>query len=629
MEDGFLEYYNRELRHVRETAGEFGKAFPKIAGRLGMESLEVADPYVERLLEGFAFMAARVQLKIDAKHPQFTQQLLDIIYPHYQAQMPAMAVVELQPAAQEGSLVGGFPIPRQTALWSKSGAGSKTTACEFRTTQDLTLWPVLLTQVKYYSSDSAIAAADWCVPANTRAGIRLNLKTAQGLSFNQLTLDELNIYLSGEDELPMKIYEQIFANGCGFMLRGQAPDGQNVSKTFYREQCFIHQVGFDDDEAALPFPQRSFQGYRLLQEYFSFPERFMFFKLTGLVDFLKQCSGEEVEIMILLNRSHAEMSSAIVTENFRLHCVPVINLFPKKSERVQLQNGQHNYHVSPDRTRPMDFEIYAVNKVEGFSGGTEADQQFVPFYGLYDHASDNSSASFYSTLRKPRQLSSLQKKNGPRSSYIGSEVYLSIVDAKNAPYSTELKQLGVDLLCTNRDLPLHMPVGRGGDDFTLESGAPVDSIRVIVGPSKPVASKQPSEASWQFINHLSLNYLSLQNEDSGHDAVALREMLRLYGDMQDTRIEKQIEAVRTVRTETVVRQMPVSGMVAYGRGVRVIVECDESGFEGQGFYLFGAILERFFAKYVSLNSFTEMVLISTKRGEVKTWTARCGSQQML
>lgn len=629
MEEGFLEYYNRELRHVRETAGEFGKSFPKIAGRLGMESLEVADPYVERLLEGFAFMAARVQLKIDAKHPQFTQQLLDIIYPHFQAQIPAMAVSQMQPAAQEGSLVGGFPVERDTSLWSRAGSGSKHTSCEFRTTQDMTLWPLEVSQAKYFASDSALAAAGWPCPAGVKAGIRLNFEVAQGLTFDQLGLDELDIYLAGEDELPMKIYEQIFANGMGFMLRGKAASGEEISKSFYRDQSFVQQVGFDDDQAALPFPQRSFQGYRLLQEYFAFPERFMFFKLAGLQEFIRQCVCGEIELVILLNRSQNELSSMLVLDNFLLHCVPAINLFPKKSERIQLQKGQHNYHVSPDRTRPMDFEIYSINAVEGFSGGAEAEQQFMPFYGHKDHASDNNAASFYTCLRKPRPLSNMQKKNGPRSSYIGSEMFLSIVDANHAPYSTELKQLGVDLLCSNRDLPLHMPVGRGHDDFTLESGAPVDAIRVIVGPSKPMSSKPPSEVSWQFINHLSLNYLSLQNPENGNDAVAIREMLRLYGDMQDTRVEKQIEAVRTIRTEAIVRQMPVAGVVAYGRGVRVIVECDESGFEGRGFYLLGAILERFFAKYVSLNSFTETVLVSTKRGEVKVWPARCGNQQII
>ncbi|CAA0096886.1 Uncharacterised protein [BD1-7 clade bacterium] len=629
MEQEFLDYYNQELRHVRETAGEFGKAFPKIAGRLGMETLEVSDPYVERLLEAFAFMAARVQMKLDAKHPEFTQQLMDMVYPQYQSQIPSMVISRFSPTAQEGSLASGFRINRDTALWSDASVTTRRTACQFKTTQDLTLWPLEMLDARYFSSDSALSVAQWPCSEGVRAGIRLTLKVEDGLNIHQLPMNQLRFYLAGEGELPMKIYEQIFANGTGFMIRARDEKGNPKGEPVRFGADAIVPVGFDDEEAALPYPTRSFQGYRLLQEYFAFPEKFMFFELTGMAETLAGFDTTEVDILITLDRSISDLTSAIVTENFVLNCVPAINLFSKRSERVRLEAGQHRYHVSADRTRPLDYEIYRLEAVQGFSGSSEPDQTFLPFYGNHDHASNNIRASFYTAVRKPREMSSLQQKNGPRSSYLGSEMFLSIVDGRNAPYSTDLKQLGLDFLCTNRDLPLLMPVGYGHTDFTLESGAPVDSIHIVTGPSKPLPAKSPSETSWQFLNHLSLNYLSLNNQEHHHDAVAIREMLRLYADMQDARIEKQVEAVRKIKCNPVVRQMPVKGAVAYGRGIGVALECDEAGFEGRGIFLFGAVMERFFAKYASINSFCEFTLKSTKRGEVNIWAARCGNQQIL
>ncbi len=353
MDQRFLEYYNRELRHVRETAGEFGKEFPKIAGRLGIESLEVADPYVERLLEGFAFMAARVQIKIDSQFPKFTQHLLDIVYPHFQAPLPAMAVVQLQPDLNEGALSEGFPIEKDTAMRSLLGKGDKT-SCEFRTAHELKLWPLEITDAKYFASDSELAATGWTNLQGAKAGIRLSVHTTAGLAFNQLGLDSICCYLPGNDELPMKIYEQLFANGIGFLVK---PRGDKSATPTFVEAKHICQVGFEDDQALMPYPRRSFQGYRLLQEYFAFPRRFLFFELTGLRKIIANCSSTELDIVVLLDRSNHDLHGAIGKENFLLNCTPVINLFSKRADRVQIEPGKHEYHVLPDRTRPLDFEV--------------------------------------------------------------------------------------------------------------------------------------------------------------------------------------------------------------------------------------------------------------------------------
>ena len=237
--------------------------------------------------------------------------------------------------------------------------------------------------------------------------------------------------------------------------------------------------------------------------------------------------------------------------------------------------------------------------------------------------------AFYTVHRLPRLLSSHQRRVGPRSSYIGSELYLALVDADEAPYSGHLQQLAVSTLCTNRDLPLHMPVGRGETDFTLNSGAPIKAVRCVTGPTHPRPSRAHGDTAWRLISHLSLNYLSLMDHDDQQGAMALRELLALYGDLAEASVRKQIDGMISVRSQPVTRRAPVPGPIAFARGLEVVVNLDESAFEGAGAFLLGAVLERFFAKYASINAFTETVVRSTERGEIMRWPARIGRRQIL
>ena len=624
MDQRFLDYYNQELRHVRETAAEFAKEFPKIAGRLGMDNTEVADPYVERLLEGFAFLTARIQLKLESRFPRFSQHLLEIVYPHYHKPLPAITIAQLNPNLTEGSLSEGFTVQRHTALYSILGKNERT-ACEFRTAHALTLWPLELTQASYYDSDSALASGNWGGPPQAKAGIKLCLRSTNDTAFSELKINELVLHLSGHDELPMRLYEQIFAHGLGVQIRGK---GLHKQAPEFIPQEYLQPVGFDDHESLLPGIEPSFSGYRILQEYFAFPQRFMFFKIGALANCLKNIQSTELEILILLDISDKSLNPLITKDLFQLNCTPAINLFPKRGDRLNLSDGQHEHHVLVDRTRPQDFEVYQIDEVNGYSAGGESKQSFAPFYGQTQEHLEG--GNYYTTYREPRLLSSKQKLYGSRSNYIGSEVFLAAVDASNAPIGQHIKQLDLKLLCTNRDLPLHMPTGRGRTDFTLDISAPVDSIRCICGPSKPVPALPPSETSWKFINHLSLNYLSLVNQEKEEAAQATQNMLRLYINPQDATQVKQVEALKRVRAQPIVRRLPVSaGQIAYGRGLEISIEVDESGFEGLGFFLFGTVMERFFARYTSINSFTELVLISEQRGEIKRWTARSGCKQIL
>jgi type VI secretion system protein ImpG len=390
----------------------------------------------------------------------------------------------------------------------------------------------------------------------------------------------------------------------------------------------IRRLGFEDEQALLPCPPPSFQGYRLLHEYFAFPQRYLFVELGGLGSAVRRCTGSELEVLVLLDRADPALENVMAAANFALFCTPAINLFPKRADRIHLSDQVAEHHVVADRTRPVDFEVYQVTGVTGIGAESE-EQEFLPFYASYDRLSQRNQRSFYTVHRLPRLLSDRQRRHGPRSSYVGGEIYLSLVDADETPYRGSLRQLAVTTLCTNRDLPLHMPVGRGDTDFTLASGAPVGAVRCLAGPTQPRPSHAHGDTAWRLISHLTLNYLSLADSDARQGAVALRELLALYGDLADSTVRKQIDGVGSIRATPITRRAPIPGPIAFARGLEVAVTLDESAFEGVGLFTLGAVLEQFFAKYASINSFTETVVKSTERGEIIRWPARIGRRHTL
>ncbi|MCP4041634.1 MAG: type VI secretion system baseplate subunit TssF [Gammaproteobacteria bacterium] len=624
MDSLLLQYYNRELQHIREMGSEFAREFPKIAGRLGLDSFECSDPYVERLLEGFSFLAARIQLKLDAEFPRFTQHLLEMIYPEYLTPTPSMAVVRLQPDLTEGSLAEGFTVPRHSSLFSVLGKNEQT-SCEYRTAHDVTLWPLEIIQAEYIGATTALDAPEI---RKARAGVRLRLRATAGLKFDQLTMNDLTVYLHGHDDVPMRLYEQMRGNSLGIMIR---PTSRPAPWREIIPRDSINTVGFDNDQALLPQGPRSFSGYRLLREYFSLHQRFMFLNLAGLRPALQRCSDNEVDLLVLLDRSEPFLENNVNKTNFDLFCTPAINMFPKRADRVHLTEESHEYHVVPDRTRPMDFEVYHVKGVVGHGTGSAQEQEFLPFYSTNDLTRRMDEGAYFSIRRERRLMSSVQRRQGARSSYLGSETYITLVDASEAPFSSDLRQLALTTLCTNRDLPLLMSVGKGTTDFNMESGAPVASVRCVAGPTRPRPSLAygEGEASWRLISHLSLNYLSIidTNEDEG--AAALRELLSLYGDSSEGLIRKQIEGVRSISSKGVTRRVPMPGPITFGRGLEITVTFDETQFEGTGVFLLASVLEQFFARYVSINTFTETVARTTERGEIMRWPVRIGRRHTL
>ena len=618
-----LDYYNRELAYVREQGAEFAGQFPKVAARLGMRGMEVADPYVERLLEGFAFMSARIQLKMDAEFPRFSQRLLDLVYPGYLAPTPAMGVARFVPARAEGCSPEGFTLPRHSRLRARLPAHEQT-ACEYRTAHEVTLWPLRLSDARLTAAPPDLPIAGYRWGAAVRGALRLGFETTGQVEVSALKLDSLPLFINGTADTASRLQELLHTQCVGVLIhagglpiRGMVPFPPEV----------LQAEGFAADQAILPHESRAFDGYRLLHEYFAFPERYRFFSINDMQRALRGISGTRFEIVVLLKQANSALEPLIDAANFALFCSPVVNLFHRTSDRIPVTSTRFEYHAVMERSRPLDFEIYSIDKVTGHHNESERELLFHPFYAAAD-VNRSGSGAYFSVRREPRILSEQSRRHGPRTGYIGSECFLSLVDANEAPFSTDLRQVTVDALCTNRDLSLLTPTGNADTDLTLMSSAPIESVLFVVSPTRPTPALAEREITWRLISHLSLNYLTLTDVNAEQGASALRDLLGLYARLGAPGAEAQIASVQKMSVRAVDRRVPNRGPIVFGRGVSLELDLDEIPFAGVSPWLLGAVLEQFFTRHVGINAFSELTLRTIQRGTIGSWKPRIGRRPM-
>jgi type VI secretion system protein ImpG len=354
----------------------------------------------------------------------------------------------------------------------------------------------------------------------------------------------------------------------------------------------------------------------------------MFFALDDLQQAVRGCETEELEIYIAMSRAQPSLENAVDASHFRLFCTPAINLFSRSADRIHVNPFDTEHHLVVDRNRPADFEIFGIEAMHAVAAGGETIAPVRPFYAV-DHRTDpRSPALYYTVQRRPRLLSARQQQSGARAGYVGTECFVSIVDSTERQLANPVRQIDAQVSCTNRDLPIQMTFGQGRSDFLIEGGAPVEAVRTIAGPSYPRSSPAFGDTAWRLISHLSLNYLSLLDQGESAGAQLLRDLLALYPDPNDSAAARQVEGVRSVGYQPVVRRMPVAGPISFGRGLEISLTLDDAAFEGSGIIALAGVLERFFARYVSINSFVQMRLKSAARGEIKAWPVRTGRRQI-
>ena len=623
MDPHLLDYYNQELVYMRELAGEFAELHPKIARRLGMHGIEVADPYVERLIEAFCFMSARMRIKLDAEFPRFTQRLLEVTYPNYVSPTPSMAVAQLHPSVQEGDFSRGFAVPRGSAFFGKIPDGEES-ACEFRSSQDVTLWPVQIVDAKLTGAPPDIPALERYLPANVQVSgsLRLRLRTVGEVRFCDLTgLDRLPFYLCGDDQVASHLFELLHTSAVATFTGapGRVGDRPHVVSA----GALVHE-GLDPGQSLLPLQWNTFHGHNLLHEYFACPSRFYFFALQGLAGGLSRIDGNEAEIVILLTRPPGQLAGLVDARQFALFCTPVINLFERRTDRVEVNTAQPEFHLVPDRSRPLDFEVFSVAEIYGQQASTTEQLAFRPLYQTLNQDEGNY-GRYFSLRREPRVVSNSARRYGTRTPYIGSEVFISLVDQAEAPYPQGLRYLSVQALLTNRDLPRLVP-RNGQSDLTMSDSVPVSAVGLVRPPSSPKPAFAGGELAWRLIRQLGFNHLPLADMPHREGAQALRDMLRLFIHGDDAIAKRQIESLIGSRIQPVTRRLPGSGPLVYGRGVECELTVDEDGFSGGSPYLFGLVPEHYLARHVSINVFTETALRSMQRGEVARWPVRMGTR---
>lgn len=626
MDPRFLQHYTSELHHLRQISIEFARANPMTARRLALSSQEeqiCPDPYVERLLEGFAFLTARIQLKFETEFPHFTQALLETVYPDFLSPTPAMAIVRFEPNDDGQKLDEGRPIPRGSTLKEEVGKDQKVqkTPCRFRTAHDVQLWPLRMENVTYFTRDFARLGLEDIAPG--RAAFRLRLRSLSGESIGNIRVDKLTFHVTGTDDIPWKIFEEIFVHATAVVLR----TGANRSESTVLDRSHLRPVGLTDDEALLPPDPRSFQGCRLLREYFTLPQRFLFFEVSGLAEALKDCKGDSFDIIIVLEAQNVALEVRDLSPStFSLFCTPVINLFERTAEPVSLTDHVSDLRVVGDRSRALDYEIFKIQSVHGHGARTEVRQEFRPFY-LRRESDRGHTAAFFTTHRTPRAPEETERGFGPRSEYSGSEVYLSLVDASAAPYRADLRHLTVRALWTNAHLPTLLAPG-SAPTYVLDHG-PIAKVASMSTPTRPRLAPCDSELAWQLVSHLSGNYYSLVERAGEDGAHALRQLLLLYLPGEMNVMRQQIDAIRSIRALPTTKRVRTTGPISFARGLEITVTIDESAFYGAGIFVLGTVLSHFFANYVALNSFTETVLVSQQRGEVARWKPKIGQRHLI
>jgi len=618
MDPRLLRFYNDELVYLRERAREFGEEYETVAGRLGLGASTEVDPYVERLLEGVAYLGARVQLKLHDQFPDFTQHLLNAVQPHYCAPTPSMCVVGFEPREGDTAMMEGVAVPRHTKLHAIAGDRDKSPVT-FLTGHDVTLWPLVIIEAEYLGSRSAVASF---VPAEVgetvEAGLRLRFAATGGTRLADMKPNALPLYLDGAEAGPGELYRQLIGDAAAVVARPVGSAATAVSLPLPR------QHGFGENCALLPADRRSHRGYRLLSEYFACPERFLFVLLEGLDDAFAACGeASACDIVILFRRAVDGLKGAVSSANFRLFATPAINLFEKQVDRIPVTGFEHERQVIADRTRPLGFEIYRILEVSAHGRDGGHARPVVPLYDFAGLLYDWSEALFYITRLRPRRLSTREQRARRRSDYVGTETWLSLTAPGRPERVEEVRELSVRALVTNRELP--ELVRTGASTPLVAEGLPVRAIAMLRPPTPPRPPMGLNDAAWRVIGHLTPNYTSFAAGEEGDPSV-LRAHLALYGRVEDAALRRQVDGVRTVRASQISRRAPGPGPSAFVRGQRLRITLDEASFEHARMFLFSAVLERFLGEFASINSFTETVFETAQLGTFASWPARIGQR---
>lgn len=618
MRDQLLHYYENELRYIRRQLVGFAESYPAIASQLLLEPDKCEDPHVERLIESFAMLTARVQMRLDDDFPEVTTALLGMLHPNFLAPMPAATVVQFVGDADRSQATTGTLIPRHSQIHTPPVKGVR---CRFRTCYPVTLWPVAVTDVGVIALDRGSAMC----PPQAVAAVRVRLQTRGSQTFSQLPLDVLRFFFDGDVATAHRLYELFFCHSCGVIVRpgqGDSEASRVGSQARFLPPEVLRQVGFAADESLFDEGGSAHLGHQLLQEYFVFPDKFQFGEVGGLGAGALAGVGKELEVLVLLDRLPLDLEAKLGPENLKLDCTPAVNLFPHQAEPITVKHTLPEYRIVPESSAQTSYEVHSIKRVETLDARTGKVREFRPFFALRHGDAPESEMAFWHMTRRP----SGEKRDG------GTECYLTLVDAQGAPSDRyQDDTLVTQVMATNRDLPAELPLGTRGGAFGIEGQPGIESIKTLRKPTATIRAPLGRATMWRLVSLLSLNYLSLLEvvddgrSRQGGGPVAFREMMSLL-DYADTAVTRQrIAGLTGLDWRRVVRQVSTTEGRLLTRGLEVTLHFEEANYTGSGVFTFASILERFLAYYTSINSFTQTIATVKKREEVlKRWQPRAG-----
>ncbi|MDQ1194445.1 type VI secretion system baseplate subunit TssF [Agrobacterium sp. SORGH_AS 787] len=594
MADGFLDKYNDELYALRKRASRFAAAFPKIAGRLRMTGDVADDPHVERLIQSFAYSAARVRQKLDDEFPELSDSLLETLYPHYLAPLPSMSVVQFEPGA---TLATVQRLARHSEILAEPINGE---SCRFRTTQDVEITPLAISAATL--SGQPIDAPFSTASAGAASCLRISLRTTspRPSTFQEMGLAKLQLFISSAWQQATALYELLANNCVGMALARHADDPQAV----FLPANNLKPSGFARDQAMLPCPPNSFDGYRLLTEFFALPQKFLFID----IDVLDRWSGGDCELYIYLKTADARLERMVSAKDLVLNASPVINLFQQSCEPLSLDGTRTEYRLLPDARRQRTREIYSIENVQLTTRDGQVEKTS-PFFGRTQKS--NGSNVFWQTYRRFDEDDA------------SSDTDIAFVDEKRGPLGPVDIVASVDTLCINRELPSQLPFGGGHPYLQLSAGnEAVQSINALMPPTPAIRMNERTAREWRLISHLLLNHLSLF--DNG--GAPLKDILSLYAFRDSPETRQLVDSISNVEAQNSHARLG-SAMVP---GTDVTVEFDPSLIDRAAAYVFANVLNHFFGLYTSINSFTRLTVTMRGHSEpIARWPARAADRPLL
>ena len=583
MSSGFNKYFQDELSYLREMGREFCEAYPEAAPFLAERG---SDPDVERLLEGFAFLSGRIRQKLDDELPEITHSMMQLLWPHYLRPIPAMSILRLETPTQASEEAP--VVPRGTEVDSVPVDG---TPCRFRTVYDVQLHP--------------LAADSTELKTTAPATLRLRLRVVGGADLSKVPVPSLRLFIHADPAPARTLYMLMLHQTERIVVR--PADSADAARTITLDPGAASPSGFGRDESLLPLSPISFEGFRLLHEYFSFPQKFLFVDLDFQGQLPRLGQTKMVDIIFEL-KDLAEELPALGTGELAIHCTPIANVFQHDADPFRVDPGRTEYRVRPSGKNDEHYEVYDVERVTGLPKGARQRREYTRFLS-FQHSiagADEESAYF-----KTRLESSLKGE--------GTDTFLSLTVTGPGGEIPELETVTMGLLCTNGPLPSRL---KTGDIRIPTSSTPgYAKFKNITSTSPSVPPPLGEDVYWRLLSHLSLNYVPLHSLDGLRSIVGLYNFRAVF-DRQAAKTHRLLlDGIQRVETNPATRLFQGSAL----RGMAIEVDLEEDNFSGTGdVFLFATMLNEFFALYATLNSFTELTVKELKHGEVYRWPARIG-----